>query len=294
MLGDGYIEFFKDEWVAKQMSIARRLGVPSRDEERELIIKAQGGCADSRENLVIRHTPFVVTIAKKYRGLGVEMIDLFQCGRMGVNKSITKYDLENRECRFISFAVWWIRQEMLSEIQNRGQGIRVPVNKAKDLAKVRRLVAVARANGRDVSVEDVSDEVGISRELAADLIPVSVAPMSLNGNIRADGNENGDEVGDTIACEYHDDVADSDELRWALEMIERHPKMSRRMKYVIIQRFMHGRTLEDIGAEVGVSRERIRQICNQGIGLAQRAAKDYDRRCGFTVGDRRSMLSMGG
>lgn len=293
MLADGYIDFLDSTMVKRNMEMARMLGVPTRDEEMRLLRAAQNGCETSREQLCIRHTPFVIMIAKKYRHRGVEMVDLYQCGLMGLNKAIDKFDRDSKN-RLISYAVWWITQAILLEVQERGATIRVPINKQMKLQHVRRLVKDQLACGEVINEGLIAKKVGISRKLASDLIVLSMPTMSLNFSLKNNGMDDGGEVQDTLAGESYDEVGDKSEFAWAMRIIERTPRLSDREKMVLRERFLKGRTLEDIAGDLGVSRERVRQIEWLATRRARAVFAAADAKQGIKRSDRLTMLSMGG
>jgi RNA polymerase sigma factor (sigma-70 family) len=278
--------------VVSMLDEAGRRGPPKREEERVLIRLAQQGCSASRDELCVRHSPFVVSQVKKMGGWGMDYIDLFQEGMIGMGMSIEKFDLEKYRFRLISYAVWWIRQSMLVAAQNSAGAIRVPVNRHTGLRKVRRLLE----SGKMLDVQDVQRLCKVADPgVARALLDIAQPPMSLNAPTKRTRGEYDElELGDSIPQPFNDDVADADEVRWAMELIQNDHKMSKREKYVVVQRLFHGRTLDDISDDFGLSRERIRQIEKDAMVRVKRIAANYDKRCGFTRGDRRAMLSIGG
>lgn len=293
MLADGYIDFLDSTMVKRNMEMARMLGVPTRDEEMRLIRAAKNGCETSREQLCIRHTPFVIMIAKKYRHRGVEMVDLYQCGLMGLNKAIDKFALDSTN-RLISYAVWWITQAILLEVQERGATIRVPLNKQMKLQHVRRMVKDKLACGEVISESKIAENAGIKQELASDLVALAMPMMSLNLSIRNKGMDDGGEVMDTLGYTPANEVDDRSEFAWVMRVIERTPRLSDREKMVLRERFLKGRTLEDIAGDLGVSRERVRQIEWLATRRARAVFAAADAKQGIKRSDRLTMLSMGG
>jgi len=284
-------ELIESPLVLSMLNEAGRLGVPSRDEERSLITKAQAGCRQSRDDLHTRHSPFVVSEVKKMGGWGMDYLDLFQEAMIGLDRAIDRFDTEKYPIRFISYAVWWMRQQMLIAAQNAAGAIRVPVNRHTDLLKVRKMVKA----GRSPTAREVMRICKVTNDVARALIDAAAAPVSLQDFTHTGSDtDDGLEVGDLLPAPFNDDVADESEARWAVRLIEQDQKMTAKEKYIIVQRLYIGRSLDDIGLEMGVSRERIRQIQKVAMARVQRIAAEYDERCGFTAGDRRSMLSMGG
>ena len=284
-------ELIESPLVMSMLNEAGRRGVPTRAEERYLIQKAQAGCRASRDELHTRHSPFVVSEVKKMGGWGMDYLDLFQEGMIGMDRAIDRFDTEKYDHRFISYAVWWVRQQMLTSAQNAAGAIRVPVNRHTDLLKVRKLVKA----GKCPTVREVMRLCKVTDHVARGILDAVSPAMSLNAITKQSAGEDEEsEVGDFFPAPFNDDVADESEAAWAVRLIEQDKRMTTKEKYIIVQRLYFGRSLDDIGHEMGVSRERIRQIQKEAMVRVRRIAAEYDARCGFTVGDRRSMLSMGG
>jgi RNA polymerase primary sigma factor len=281
-------------WSSKVDAIDRMickgkvLGVPTKKEERKLLLDAQGGDEWARDQLIVRNSPFAMKVAGKYRGQGLEIDDAFQCALCGMNQAIDKYDTNKHKFRFITYAVWWIRQSILLGMNSSGSLLMIPINRATAMRKIRKMAA----EGKCPDVKTVAKMCKVSRWVAEGLIDVANIPMSLDTRIMFQGSDT--TIGETVGYAPNDDVADDDEARWALELIESDHKMTAKEKDVVISRIFHDRTLEEIALDYGVCRERIRQIQKEAMVRVKRIAIDYDKKCGFTTNDRRSMLSMGG
>jgi RNA polymerase sigma factor (sigma-70 family) len=222
---------------------------------------------------------------------GMDYLDLFQEAMIGLGCAIDKFDLEDpKRVRFITYAVWWIRQAMMIASQDQAGIIRVPVNRHTQMNKIRKLVN----SGKDVDVYDVAKMFRVTESVARGMLEQSATPMSLNVITKKSREDDETEIGDLLESPFFDSVADDDEAQWAVDLIENDHKMTPREKYVVVQRYFYGRTLDDIALEYGITRERIRQVQNEAMVRVKRIAKDYDKRCGFTQNDRRQMLSMGG
>lgn len=277
--------------VKAMLNEAGRRGLLTREEERVLILAAQQGDQRAREQLAICNSPFVVTQVKRMTGWGMDYADLFQEGMIGLDAAIDKYDTERFRIKFISYAVWWIRQAMMIAAQNQAGAMRVPVNGHSNLMKIRRMLHA----GKRVDVYDVRKMFNVTRPVAEALLEQAIPAMSTNAVTKRSLYDGDDlELGDSLAAPFNDDVADEDEGRWAVALIEADHKMTPRQKHVVVQRIFHGRTLDDIASDYGVSRERIRQVEKEAMVRVRRIAAEYDERCGFTKHDRRQMLSMGG
>lgn len=288
-MSQSFNELMESPLVKAILDKAGQMGVPTREWDLKMIRAAKGGDAEAREQIMIRHSPFVVSEVKKMGAWGIDYTDLFQEGMVGLNVAVDRFDPDSYENRFISYAVWWVRQAMLLSAQNSAGIMRVPVNRHTSLIKIRRLIA----SGRNVDVGDVCRMFKITAPVARALLDAAIYPVSLNALPASTGDEGG-EIGDILGATFNDDVADADEVEWARKMIESDHKMTPRQKRVVVGRLFDGRTLEDISTDFGVSRERIRQIELEAMSRVRKLAAQYDERCGFTRGDRRSMLTIGG
>ncbi|MBM3495022.1 MAG: sigma-70 family RNA polymerase sigma factor, partial [Armatimonadetes bacterium] len=206
-------DIFESPLIVAILDRGGRLGPPTREEDTRLILAAQAGCTASREELVVRHSPFVVMEVKKMGGYGMEYPDLFQEGMLGLDRAIDKFDpaFDNR---FISYAVWWIKQAMLYAVHNTVSTIRVPVSRHKDVAKIKRLVN----SGRTVTARDVQRICKTRLDVSQSILDASFRTISLNDPMWIALAES-DEIGAQLHGPYNDDFADADEARWAVRMI---------------------------------------------------------------------------
>lgn len=264
------------------------LGVPTRKEERAMMLGAQGGDEHAREQMILRNSPFAMKIAGKYRGQGMEIDDIFQCALCGMNQAIDKYDTSKHKVRFITYAVWWIRQSILLGLNSSGSLLMIPINRRTAIGKIRKM----SKDGNCPDAATVAKKCGVSRDVAEGLIDVANIPMSLDTRIMSHGSKT--TLGEMLGYTENDDVADASEAEWAVSLIESDHKMTAREKDVVIGRIFHDRTLEEIAVDYGVCRERIRQVQKEAMVRVTRIAMEYDQKCGFTQNDRRQMLSMGG
>lgn len=286
-------QFVNEPIVDKMLREARKRGVPTRAEERHLLIRAQGGDSEARDDLVVRNSPFVVTCMKSVAGYEAEYLDLFQEGLCGANKAIDKYDVENRTFRFISYAVWWIKQAMTIFARDTYGSIRVPANRHSEFGKIRRIMREAKCSGAGVTVEQVAEEVGLTKFAAEALMGVALPEVRLDVARRGD-DEDGDSVVDMLGEWPDNSLADADEFAWAANILNTTHMLDERERRVIEQRFYHGRSLDSIAGDYGVSRERIRQIELRAMRRIRRVFMAHDRANGISRSQRLEMLEMGG
>jgi RNA polymerase primary sigma factor len=248
------------------MNEVRNYGSITPDEEVELAIRIQQADAAALEKLVQSNLRFVISVAKQYQGYGLTLQDLINEGNVGLIKAAQRFD-HSRGFKFISYAVWWIRQAIINAIATQSRMVRLPQNKMADLRKLQEAsLRWTQENGREPSTAELATfterpEVDIELILAAGSRHVSLdAPM-------VDGEEGS--LKDVIAIDYP--AADEEILRASLNsaMDDCLAKLLPREREVIELSFGIGRDnpmkLEDIADEFELTRERIRQIRDRAL-----------------------------
>ena len=249
--------------VQQGIQAERRLadGSTPRRERPALARQAREG-ALARQEFLEANLRLVVSVAKRYRRAGIELMDLVQAGNIGLLHAVERFDwrLGNK---FSTYAVWWIRQAVTRELANSARTIRLPAH-LRD-----RVIALVRARdrlrvqiGHEPSVEELALAVGVSDERARELLALAQDTVSLSLPVGGhDEGELGDLLADDDAVDPADDAADSAERYQVQELLEH---LSAREALVLRLRFGldrgEPRSLEDIGHELGITRERVRQI----------------------------------
>lgn len=297
MLQDDWGEFISSVNTNGILTMAKRLGVPKKQEERDMVAAAQDGDGHAREQLIIRHSPFVVTVVKKHRFRGVECADLFSLGMIGMDTAITKFDLSRYRFRLISYGVWWARQEMLRAIQDRGSIVRIPAGKHSQMNKLRKIVKECRERGDGIDAEYLAKACKLSVASVNDLLPWVNDPCSFSMTVTGGGGDAGSHDEKTLIETWgytpNDDVADESEYLHFFDIVRGTRFLTEKEKNVIIQRQLYGRTLDSVAEDYGVCRERIRQVEWYAMQKIKKVVERHDRVNGISRSERSSMLEMG-
>jgi RNA polymerase primary sigma factor len=251
------------------------------EEEIDLSKRAKAGDAKARERLIEKNLRLVVSVAKKYRGMGLPFGDLIQEGNIGLMKAVDKYD-PDRGWRFSTYATWWVRQAVQRAVADKGRTIRVPVHRGDKLRKMARVYNELSAESeREPTDGEVAGRLGWSVEDVRDLKSSLWDATSLNQPLGSDpdATEVGELVEDEGASEVAREVIGEMELEWLTEAIERLPERHRR---VLIGRYGLGEqeteTLAELSDELGISRERVRQLQREAERML--AGSEYRRAIG--------------
>lgn len=251
-----------DDPVRMYLKEIGKVPLLSADEEIELAKRMEKGDEEAKKRLCEANLRLVVSIAKRYVGRGMLFLDLIQEGNLGLIKAVDKFDY-TKGYKFSTYATWWIRQAITRSIADQARTIRIPVHMVETINKLIRVSRqLLQTYGREPSPEEIAKEMGISVEKVREIQKIAQEPVSLETPI---GEEEDSHLGDFIPDE--DVPAPAEAAAFSMlkeQLIEVLDTLTEREQKVLKLRFGledgRARTLEEVGKEFDVTRERIRQI----------------------------------
>ena len=227
----------------------RKYPTLTREEELELIQLIKSGCQKSKDRLIYSNLRFVITMAKQYVGQGLDLNDLISEGNYGLIKAAERYDYDQTDVRFLSYAVWWVRQSILQSLHENSRSIRLPVNKINELNEFRKTL----------------------QQETYDIDPNAALMLPTVGQLDQPIDDEGNSFYDIIqddSCERVDLKFPDDRTQLILKLKTLLNKLNESEKYVITKYFgLDGEplTLQDISDDLELTKERVRQIKEKGI-----------------------------
>ncbi|MCW1886327.1 RNA polymerase sigma factor RpoD/SigA [Luteolibacter flavescens] len=249
------------------------------EEEVTLAKRIKKGDKDARAHMIKANLRLVVKIAQDYSGYGLPISDLISEGNIGLMKAVERFD-PAKGGKLSTYAAWWIKQSIKRSLANQSKTIRLPVHMVDKIAKMRRIsTMLAEALGREPTDEELADEIGLPRRKLAMLKQASQRPTSLDAPINeGEATEYGEIIGDDRAEDPLESLSEKNlhgELGGLLDVLDK------RERRIIDERFgLTGKTpmtLEEVGREFGVTRERIRQLQNVALTKMRKALRRKDK-----------------
>ncbi|MFZ5917625.1 MAG: sigma-70 family RNA polymerase sigma factor [Chloroflexota bacterium] len=265
---------------------------PATPEERVWLVEQVRLAKEARLRLTEANFRLVVSIAKKYSGRGISLLDLIQEGNIGLLRAVEKFDYR-RGFKFSTYATWWIRQAITRAIADQGRTIRVPVHMGERISHLRKVAyRLSQENGRDPTIDELAAELCCSHRAVERLLRIAQSPLSLETPITEDQDASlGDLIEDDQSPVPSDVVADKmlqEELDKMLSSLSPREDMVLQLRFGLKDGQPH--TLEEVGRRFGVTRERIRQIEAEALRKLRhprrlRRLKHYLPLDGFVSGD---------
>ena len=257
------------------------------EEEVKLAGRIKRGDKQARAHMINANLRLVVKIAQDYSGYGLPLSDLISEGNIGLMKAVDRFD-PKKGGKLSTYAAWWIKQSIKRALANQSKTIRLPVHMVDKIAKMRRIsMMLAEVLGREPTDEELADELGLPRRKLAMLKQASQRPTSLDAPVNeGEATQFGEIIGDDRAEDPLEALSDKnlhgelDDLLAVLDQRERR---------IIDERFgLNGKkplTLEEVGREFGVTRERIRQLQNVALTKMRKALRRKEKPLPKPIGD---------
>lgn len=254
--------FSTDDPVRMYLKEIGKVALLTPEEEQILAKRMAEGDEDAKRHMAEANLRLVVSIAKRYVGRGMLFLDLIQEGNLGLIKAVDKFDY-TKGYKFSTYATWWIRQAITRAIADQARTIRIPVHMVETINKVIRVSRqLLQELGHDPSAEEIAEEMGMPVEKVRDILKIAQEPVSLETPI---GEEEDSHLGDFIPDEDASEPSEAasfsllkEQLMTVLDTLTPREKKVLELRFGIIDG--RTRTLEEVGKEFNVTRERIRQI----------------------------------
>ena len=254
--------FSTDDPVRMYLKEIGKVPLLTPEEEQELARRMADGDEEAKRRMAEANLRLVVSIAKRYVGRGMLFLDLIQEGNLGLIKAVDKFDY-TKGYKFSTYATWWIRQAITRAIADQARTIRIPVHMVETINKVIRVSRqLLQELGHDPSAEEIAEEMGMPVDKVRDILKIAQEPVSLETPI---GEEEDSHLGDFIPDEDASEPSEAasfsllkEQLMSVLDTLTPREKKVLELRFGIIDG--RTRTLEEVGKEFNVTRERIRQI----------------------------------
>ena len=256
-----------DDPVRMYLKEIGRIKLLSPEEEQEVAKKMAEGDEAARQRMSEANLRLVVSIAKRYVGRGMQFLDLIQEGNLGLMKAVEKFDY-TKGYKFSTYATWWIRQSITRAIADQARTIRIPVHMVETINRVLRTShAMVQKLGREPTTKEIADELHIEQSKVEEVLKIAQEPVSLETPI---GEEEDSHLGDFIQDDEASQPSEEatytllrEQLEEVLATLTPREQQVLRMRFGLVDGKPH--TLEEVGKEFDVTRERIRQIESKAL-----------------------------
>lgn len=266
LLSGNYTDDISDDSVRMYLREIGKIPLLDQDEEEKLALKAMEGDQKAKNKMAEANMRLVVSIAKRYSGRGMELLDLIQEGNTGLLRAVDKFD-PSKGFKFSTYATWWIRQAITRAIADQARTIRIPVHMVETINKLMRAQRrLTQELNREPTAEELAKEMDMEPEKIEHIFKIKQDITSLDAGIGKDGEEGEDStLGDFIEDEDTATPEESATMQLLKDQVkEILSSLSDREQKIIKMRFgldgTKAHTLEEVGLEFAVTRERIRQI----------------------------------
>ena len=259
------VDVFADDSVRLYLREIGKIPLLSQEEEQELALKVVEGDKKAKDKMVEANMRLVVSIAKRYSGRGLDLLDLIQEGNTGLLRAVEKFD-PDKGFKFSTYATWWIRQAITRAIADQARTIRIPVHMVETINKVLRTTRkLTQELNREPTTEEIAKELDMEVDKIEYVMKIKQDIASLDASVGRDGDDEDSVLGDFVEDEERASPEDSAAMQILKEQLAAIiSTLSEREQKIIRMRFGIGgersHTLEEVGAEFSVTRERIRQI----------------------------------
>lgn len=259
------VDAFADDSVRMYLREIGKIPLLSQEEEQELAVKAMKGDKRAKDKLAEANMRLVVSIAKRYGGRGLDFLDLIQEGNTGLLRAVEKFD-PDKGFKFSTYATWWIRQAITRAIADQARTIRIPVHMVETINKVLRTTRrLTQDLNREPTNEEIAEAMGVDVDKIEYVMRIKQDIASLDASVGRDGDDEESVLGDFVEDSERDSPEDATANQILKEQIAQIlTTLSEREQKIIRLRFGIGggrpHTLEEVGNEFSVTRERIRQI----------------------------------
>lgn len=239
----------------------------TREEEVELAALIKEGSEDARQKLTTANLRLVVKIAHDFKGLGLPLLDLISEGNIGLMRAVEKFD-PTKGAKFSSYSAWWIKQSMRRALANQSRTIRIPVQSAGKINKIKSArLKLTEQLGRDPTDSEISLKLELSERTVSNLKLADINTLSLHDPIQhGEAGEFQDIIPDTVTLAPDEILGDAEAIQRLVMLLDH---LNERERLIVELRFgLSGariKTLEEVSQEIGRTRERVRQIQNQAL-----------------------------